>query len=125
MGWSVNHNQEENIMVLTYQGIISFREIVESSIANINQANKYNSIRMLVECTYLKIDANRTELFELPSNLYAKWGMNPDTKIALTKPKDMNGKEMAEFYVFATQNLGWNTMLFPNLKKAMEWLKKD
>ncbi len=118
----MNHNHEENIMVLSYEGIISFREIVESSIANITQANEHNSIRMLVDCTYLKIDANRTELFELPSNLYTKWGMNAGTKIALTKPKDMKGKDMAEFYIFATQNLGWNAMLFPNLKKALEWL---
>ncbi len=124
MGWSVEHNRKENIMVLTYEEIIGFREIVESSIANINQANEHNSIKMLVECTYLKIDAKRNELFELPSSLYAKWGMNPVTKIALTEPKDMNGKKMVEFYVFATQNLGWNANMFSNRKKALTWLKK-
>ncbi len=68
MGWSVNHNQEENLIVLTYEGIISFKKIVKSSIANITQANEHNSIRMLVDCTYLKTNVNRTELFELPSS---------------------------------------------------------
>ena len=123
MGWSVEHNQKENIMVLTYEGIISFREIVESSIANINQANEHNCIRMLVVCTYLMIDAKRTELFELPNSLYVKWGMNPDTKIALTEPKDSKGKEMVKFYVFATKNLGWNANMFNNRKKALMWLR--
>jgi len=123
MGWSVDYNQAKNIMVLTYDGVISFREIVESSIANINQANEHNSIRMLVDCTSLKIDAKRTELFELPSSLYAKWGLNPATKIALTEPKDLNGKKMAEFYVFATHNLGWNARMFSTRKKALAWLR--
>lgn len=122
MGWSVHHNKEENVMVLTYQNVLSFRDIVASSITNINQANEHGSTKMLVDCIYLKLDANRSEIFELPSNLYAKWGMNPTTRIALLEPRDLNARSTAEFYVFATQNLGWFTKMFKSSKMAMEWL---
>ncbi len=46
-------------------------------------------------------------------------GMNPDTKIALTDPKDVKGKAMAEFYVYATENLGWSVKMFTSKKDAL------
>ena len=125
MGWSVDHIKEENVMVLTYLGVMSFRDIVESSITNINQANENSSTKMLVDCTHLKIKANRTELFELPNSLYTKWGMNPATRLALIEPRDLRAKATTEFYIFATQNLGWFAKMFKNRKKAMEWLHEE
>ncbi len=122
MGWSVDHNQKENVMILTLEGLISFREIIESSIANIEKAKEQNSNKMLIDCTFLEIDANRTELFELPSKLYNKWGMDPTTRIALIEPKDPPTKAKAQFYIFATQNLGWIANMFKSRKKALMWL---
>lgn len=48
--------------------------------------------------------------------------MDPSTRIAILEPKDKDAKWKAEFYILATQNLGWFAKMFSTEKDAMEWL---
>ena len=123
MGYNVNYNKEEDVMEITLQGHFNFREIIKADFA-VNEAAKNNNVaRLLIDLTLALLDANRTELFELPSSFYTKWRMNPATRIALIEPLDKDAKGKAEFYIFASQNLGWFTNMFPNRKKALKWLQ--
>jgi len=122
MGWNVKYNNTVKIMVLTLEGHLNFKELIEASFTNIEEAKTRKITNLLVDCSLLLVDADRTELFQLPSRFYSKWGMDPSTRIALIEPFDTDAKAKAEFYVFTTQNLGWFANMFTNRKKALKWL---
>lgn len=125
MSWNVKYNSANKIMVLTLEGHLNFKEIIEASYTNIEEAKSRNITNFLVDCSLLLVDADRTELFQLPSRFYTKWGMDPSTTIALIEPFETDAKAKVEFYVFATQNLGWSANMFTNRKKALKWLAEE
>lgn len=124
MGWNVKYNSTDNIMVLTLKGHLNFKELIEASFTNIEEAKTRDITNLLVDCSHFLVDVDRTELFQLPSKFYSKWGMDPSTRIALIEPFDTDARAKVEFYVFATQNLGWFAKMFTNRKKALKWLSK-
>lgn len=122
MNWKVEFNAGLQRMELTYKGLNSARDIFSSSHSNIQLSKEKGITRYYVDARKLKLNAGKTELFELPSKLYEKWGMDPSTRIAILEPKDKDAKWKAEFYILATQNLGWHAKMFTTEKGAMKWL---
>ena len=124
MAWNVKYNSIDKIIVLTLEGHLNFKELIEASFTNIEEAKTRNITDLLVDCSHFLVDVDRTELFQLPSKFYSKWGMDPSTRIALIEPFDTDARAKVEFYVFATQNSGWIANMFTNRKKALKWLSK-
>ena len=124
MNWKVEYNADLQRMELTYKGLNSARDIFSSSYSNIQLSKEKGITRFYVDARELKLNAEKTDLFELPSKLYEKWGVDPRTRIAVIEPKDNDAKLKADFYILATQNLGWFAKLFATEKDAMEWLWK-
>lgn len=122
MNWKVEYNDDLQRMELTYKGLNSARDIFASSYSNIQLSKEKGITRYYVDARELKMSAEKTELFELPSTLYEKWGMDPSTRIAILEPKDKDARWKTEFYILATQNLGWFAKMFPTEKDAKEWL---
>ena len=122
MVWNVKYNSIDKIIVLTLEGHFDFKELIEASFTCIEETKTRKITNILVDSSLLLVDANRTELFELPSRFYTKWGMDPSTRIALIEPFDSDAIAKVKFYVFATQNLGWFANLFNSRKKALIWL---
>ncbi|MGB5498316.1 MAG: hypothetical protein WBM77_05265 [Maribacter sp.] len=122
MNWKVEFNAGLQRMELTYKGLNSAKDIIISSHKNILLSKEKGITRFYVDARKLKLNAEKTELFELPSKLYEKWGMDPSTRIAILEPKDKDAKWKADFYILATQNLGWHAKMFSNEKDAMAWL---
>ncbi len=109
-------------MELTYKGLNSAKDIFSSSHSNIQLSKEKGITRFYVDARELKLNAGKPDLFELPSKLYDKWGMDPSTRIAILEPKDKDAKLKADFYILATHNLGWFANMFQTEKDAMEWL---
>ncbi len=122
MNWKVEFNADLQRIKLTYKGENSARDIFSSSYSTIQLTKEKDITRVLVDAWELKLNAGKTDLFELPSKLYEKWEMDPSTRIAILEPKDKDAKLKADFYILATQNLGWFAKMFPTEKDAMTWL---
>ena len=98
--------------------------IYESSKTIIKTAKDKNIQKYLCDASELLLTAKRAELFELPNSLYNERGMEPTSRIAIIQPKDQHATTLAQFYIYATQSLGWFAELFSNRKKAIEWLNE-
>ena len=122
MNWKVEFNAGLQRMELTYKGLNSARDIYSASYSLIQLSKEKGITRFYVDARELKLNAEKTELFELPSELYEKWGVDPSSRIAILEPKDKDSKRKADFYILATQNLGWLAKMFSNEKDAMKWL---
>lgn len=125
MGWTSIYNDIANTMELTLEGILEYNALVEAAFTNLENAKKVGANLHLVDCTSLRSEINRLELFELSDKYNAEWGLPPETKIALLEPRDIELKTKAEFFVYAMQKQGWESALFANRKKALAWLHED
>ncbi len=122
MNWKVEFNTGLQRMELTYKGLNSAKDVFSSSYSTIQSSKEKGITRFYVDSRKLKLNAEKTELFELPSKLYKKWGLDPSSRIAILEPKDKDAKWKVDFYILASQNLGWLAKMFSNEKDAMEWL---
>ena len=122
MNWKVEYNADLQRMELTYKGLNSAKDIFSSSYATIQLSKEKGITRFYVDSRKLKLNTGKTELFELPSKLYEKWGLDPRSRIAILEPKDKDAKWKADFYILASQNLGWLAKMFSTEKDAMAWL---
>lgn len=123
MNWKVECSSDLQRIKLTYKGRNSAEDIFSSSYSVIQLSKEKNITRLIVDARELKLNAEKTDLFELPSKLYEKWGMDPSTRIAIIEPKNKDTKWKTDFYILATQNLGWFAKMFPTEKDAIEWLR--
>ena len=125
MNWKVEFNAELSVVILTYDGFNSARDIFDSSLSTINLTNKFSAFKILVESRNFLTDSNRADIFRLPAELYTNWGMNRTMRIALIEPKDPDARNITNFYELATKNLGWDALVFRSRKSAMQWLQED
>ena len=49
-------------------------------------------------------------------------GNGPQHPHRIIEPKDKDAKLKTDFYILATQNLGWFAKMFPTEKDAIEWM---
>ncbi len=122
MKWKTEFNKKYNLVVLTYNGLISTQELYDSSAKTIDLTNKYGVYKILVEARKYRTNSARGELFRMPNELYTKWGMNKLMQTAVVEPKDFSAKSIAHFYEIASRNLGWEARVFPDRKAALNWL---
>ncbi len=121
MNWEIEFSSNLQMMVLTYNGVNNASEIYDSSHSIIDLSKEKNLSSIFVNARKLKLNASKSDLFELPSKLYDKWGRNPSTRTAILEPKDPEAKSKVEFYILATQNLGWSAKMFTSEKDALTW----
>lgn len=122
MNWSVHLDEVNNMLVLTYVGCNTSRDVLDSSYEIIRMAKEKEIFKYLVDVQDLIADFKANELFVLPFELYEKWGMDISTRIALLQATDPKAQRMVSFYEIACQNLGWQAKVFPNQKSALKWL---
>ena len=122
MNWKVECSSDLQRIKLTYKGRNSARDLINASYSLIQLLKEKDISRCVIDAREIKLNAEKSDLFELPSKLYEKWGVDPRTRIAVLEPKDKDAKLKADFYILATQNLGWFAKMFSREKDAMEWL---
>lgn len=124
MNWKVRLDEILDVVILTYEGFASAKDIYDSSIATIDLTNKYVTNKILVEARNLITNSSRADIFKMPSKLYAQWGMDATMRIALIEPKELSARSIAQFYEIACRNLGWETKIFRERKSAVKWLNE-
>lgn len=122
MKWKVELDKKLNLVILTYNGLISTHELYESSSDTVALTNKYEVKKMLVEAKKYRTNSKRSAIFKMINELYDLWGLNRSMDIAIIEPKDVSAKIIAQFYELASRNLGWEVKVFPNRKNALNWL---
>jgi len=122
MNWSLHLDETNKMLILTYEGKNSAKDILDSSYATVMLAKEKDIYKYLVYAQDLIADFKANEIFKLPYELYEEWGMDIATRIAVLKPTDTSTQRMASFYEISSQNMGWQARVFPTKKSALKWL---
>ncbi|WP_445384932.1 hypothetical protein ACT6NV_13315 [Robiginitalea sp. IMCC44478] len=122
MHWDVSHSKELQVLLLNFKGKHSAESIFKASETIIRESRRLKLYKLLVIATDFTTDSTPTEIFRLPYEYYAKWGLHPSSRIAVLEPADLNARQIANFYEISSRNLGWEVKVFGNRKRALKWL---
>ena len=124
MGWKSEFNNVENIMELTLEGVMDFKTLTEAIFIIVESAKNHNTVKYLADCRLVIPEFGRGQIFELINKFFPEWDIPIGSIVSIIEPKDIDAKTKAEFYVYAVKKLGWDADIFPNRKRALEWLNK-
>ncbi len=125
MNWEVIFDDQIQVVVLRYNGLINAQELFDSSYNAVQTTIKKDIHKVLVEARDYIPNSSISDIFKLPSDLYNSWGLNPAIRIAVIEPKDVTGKRIVSFWEYSSTKLGWSVKVLPNQKSAYKWLKEE
>ncbi|EAR01657.1 hypothetical protein [Maribacter sp. HTCC2170] len=122
MNWKIEFFEDEAVLKMTVKGIFNTEATIKANEAQLVAGKKYNSSKFLVDSSLLVLDINRSVVFEIISNLYPSHDISSSSYFAMVKPKDSQSEALVTFYIMAMERMGWTAKMFPNSKKALDWL---
>ena len=125
INWKVEFSKKLNIIIVTYDGYISAKGYYDSTILGVQLSNTLNVYRGLVDARNSITDCTKADMFKIPYELYANWGLDKSIRIAVMEPLDVMTKDLNAFFILTCKNLGWNVQSFTKRKRAINWLIKD
>jgi hypothetical protein len=123
MPWSVTYNPTLEIIEELFCGPVSVAEFREAVSKRISLEKETGSNKILNDVSEVEVDASVLDLLNFPNKQYQIEGSNRSIRMALVMPKEEKSKELAEFFVTACLNRGWQVKEFTERQEAIDWLK--
>ena len=126
MTWTLEHNDDLKIVVLTYKGKVTGADIKEAATARIQMGNQKNITRFLIDTQEVESNESATmDIYELPSDIYQEKQCEYESHIAVVEPKSSKSKAMVRFFENVCVNRGWLVKTFQDCSSAVKWLQED
>ena len=122
MAYTITKNDSLQIIELIYEGYVSGKELQKGSDERIALSLKENITLGIVDLSNSTSDASLLSVHDIPDVVFEEQDQDPNTKTALIRPKSTHDYEMAEYFVAAARNRGWNIHMFANRAEALAWL---
>lgn len=123
MPWSVTFNSSLNIIEEVFSGIVTAPEFREAVSKRISLEKETGSTKVLNDVSEVEVDASILDLLDFPNKQYQEEGSNRNVRMALVMPKSKRARELAEFFITACLNRGWQVKNFNVRQEAIAWLK--
>ena len=121
MPYDLKYNSTLQIIEIVHVGILSGKDILESTDEGILLQTEHGSNAILIDATGLETVASITDVFDLPRQ-YDDGAVSRATRFAVVRPKRQVAREMAQFYDNVCNNRGWRVKQFDTRDEAVEWL---
>ena len=125
MAWTVEYDDDLQIVVLTYLGNVTGAEIKEAAVARIGMGKQKGATKFLIDTRTVEADKSATmSIYDLPTKVYPEKHAQHTSRIAIVGPQSSASKEMVKFFENACVNRGWSVMTFENRESAVKWLQQ-
>jgi len=123
MSWTLEYNDDLDIVILTYKGLTTGPEIKEAATARIDMGNRMGTTNFLIDTRLTLADESATlDIYDIPKRLYSDEHVQHVSRIAIIEPESPTTKEMVKFFENACLNRGWIVMSFSEYESAISWL---
>ena len=102
-------------------GIVSPDELSEETVGAAALSEENDCSRFLSDFSQADVRISVFDVYDLPGLQEAE-GVERTTRFAILVPNSEKGRELAEFYVTACRNRGWDVGLVENRPEALDWL---
>ena len=126
MGWTIDYNDDMDLVLLTYFGKVNGAEIQKAAAARIDMGKKKGVTRFLIDTRKVEADSSATtKIYEIPTKLYVKKKFERSSRIAILAPESPISKKMVRFFEDVCMNRGWLAMMFQDRNRAVKWLQQS
>ena len=122
MPWSVTYNPSLDIIEEVFCGAVSALEFREAVSRRISLERETGSTNILNDISEVEVGASVFDLLNFPGKQYHEEGSNRNVRMALIMPRSKKSRDLAEFFVTACLNRGWQVKEFTARQKAIDWL---
>jgi hypothetical protein len=123
MTWNLECKDDLQIVVLTYSGKVSGRDIKEAAAARIDMGKQKGITRFLIDTRKVEADESATMgIHEIPAKMYPEKQVERTNRIAIIGPESSISKTMVRFFENSCVNRGWLVSAFQDYKSAIEYL---
>ena len=123
MPWSVNFNPSLGIIEEVFYGLVTASELTEATSQRILLQKETSIMEILNDVSDVKLEASVIDILNFPDKQYPEENAHRKTRMALILPKCNKTRNMAEFFMTASLNRGWNVRPFEERQSALDWLQ--
>ena len=123
MPWSVNYNPSLDIIEEVFYGLVATSELIEATSKRISLQKDTSITKILNDVSDIKLEASVIDVLNFPDKQYPEEKVDRKTCMALILPKCSKARDMAEFFMTASLNRGWNVRPFEERQSALDWLQ--
>jgi hypothetical protein len=122
MPWSVTYNSSLDLVEEVFSGLVTAAEFREAASKRISLEKETGATKILNDVSKVEVDASIMDVFNFPNKQYVQEGSNRKVRMALVMPLHNKSREIAEFFVTACLNRGWQVKEFSDRQEAIDWL---
>ena len=123
MVWQVSVDEDEQIVIASFSGVVTGPEMVEAAAARIQLGQKQGVDKYIIDAAEMIAPKSTImDVLDLPKEVYFEQGMGRTSLIAVVRPCNPASAWIAEFYENASILRGWRVRTFDDLQAAQQWL---
>ncbi len=115
---------EKGIIVITYTGNVTMKEVREATMKAIAIQKERRSNRVVVDASEMTAWPSLVEMWELVQS-YPALEVPLETRVAAVRPKVPDKSDLTGFYETICQNRCYNAKGFNTREAAEEWVLSD
>jgi hypothetical protein len=123
VAWTVEYNEELEIVELKLVGKLSGAELQESAASRIALGQEHDVTRFVINAADLISPRSTTmSIYEIAANTYSRSNQRRDTRIAVIVPTSPDSEWIIQFYEDLCVNRGWRVRMCDDRVAALAWL---
>ena len=125
MSSDVRYDASSGLIEIVYSGEVTASEMRETVRRRIAIQKETGATKVLADASGVRVSPSITDLFGLPSKLFAEEDAKRSTMVALVLPDSAGPRERARFLETASVNRGWLMRVFEDRQSAVAWLMES
>jgi hypothetical protein len=124
MVWQVNLDEDLQVIVLSFSGLVTGPELVEAAAARIQLGQEHGIDKYIIDAAEMIAPKSTImDVLDIPKEVYFEKEMQRTSLIAVVRPGNPASAWIAEFYENASILRGWRVRTFDDSQAAQQWLQ--
>lgn len=124
MVWEVTLDEESQVVVIAFDGIVTGADLQEAAVARIAFGKEVSVDTFIIDARKMIAPKSTImDVLDLPKEIYDQNEMARSSLIAVIRPRNPASVWIAEFYENASILRGWRVRSFDDWDAALFWLQ--
>ena len=124
MVWQIDLDNDAQVIVLTFNGLVTGPELQEAAAARIEFGQQKNIDRYIIDAAEMIAPKSTIiDVLDIPNEIYEQRKMRRKSLIAVIRPRNPASTWIAEFFENASVLRGWRVRTVADYEAAVRWLQ--
>ena len=124
MVWQVDLDNDAQVIVLTFDGLVTGPELQEAAAARIDLGKQQGIDKYVIDAAEMIAPKSTIiAVLDLPHEIYEQKEMRRASLIAVIRPRNPASAWIAEFFENASVLRGWRVRVVADYDAAVHWLQ--